>query len=42
MGGYSQGLDRLHNEKYSGRRRIPDIIYVEVQAEFDQSLSEYW
>ena len=42
MSGYRQGLDGplldYIMKKYSGHRRIPDIILVEVQAAFDKSL----
>jgi hypothetical protein len=41
MSGYRQGLDGplldYTMRKYSGYRRIPDVIFVEVQAAFDKS-----
>ena len=41
MSGYRQGFDGplldYTMKKYSGHRRIPDVILVEVQAAFDKS-----
>ena len=41
MSGYRQGLDGplldYTMKRYSGHRRIPDVVLVEVQAAFDKS-----
>ena len=44
MSGYRQGLDGplldFTMKKYSGHRRIPDVVLFEVEAAFDKSRND--